>query len=313
VNGDGYADLAVGALFFADNDVGKAYVYHGSANGLNLSANWSAVGEAISNYFGDPVAPAGDVNGDSYADLAVSANGYNNGTGKAYVYYGSAGGLNASAGWSAVGEAESNYLGSVGSAGDVNGDGYTDLAVGAAGFNANTGKVYAYQGSSDGLSETANWTAVGESADDFFGSSVASAGDVNGDGYADLVVGAWGFNNNTGKAYVYHGSAIPAGCVSNCLQVAAIRMWADASFIYASVKIKDEKDKTVPRATVSAHWDLPGGGVLDQKKSTSASGLVTFKVAGGAGPYTITVTNIIKAGYTFDPENSAILSKSIMK
>jgi hypothetical protein len=41
--------------------------------------------------------------------------------------------------------------------------------------------------------------------------------------------------------------------------------------------------------------------------------LVTFKVAGGAGPYTITVTNIIKAGYTFDPENSAILSKSIMK
>jgi hypothetical protein len=163
------------------------------------------------------------------------------------------------------------------------------------------------------LSATAGWTAVGEAESNNFGGSVASAGDVNGDGYADLAVGANGYNDSMGKAYVYHGSAAPAGCTTTCLRVAAIQMRADPNVVKATVTVRDENGAAVPRAMVFAHWDLPGGGALEQTKTTGASGLVTFKVAGGAGTYTITITDIAKAGYTFDPVNSAILSKSITK
>jgi hypothetical protein len=79
------------------------------------------------------------------------------------------------------------------------------------------------------------------------------------------------------------------------------------------VTVRDENGATVPRAIVSAHWDLPRGGTLDQTKTTGASGGASFRVSGGAGTYTITITNVTKAGYTFDPVNSAVLSKNITK
>jgi hypothetical protein len=313
VNGDGYADLAVGAICYIFC-TGKTYVYHGSPNGLSPNADWSAVGEATGNQFGISVASSGDVNGDGYADLAVGSPYNNNNTGKAYVYLGSAGGLSPTAGWSAVGEAANSVFGgSVASVGDLNGDGYADLAVGATGYNTNTGKTYVYLGSASGLGSNAGWNAIGEATSNYFGTSAASAGDVNGDGFADLVVGASAYNGDTGKAYVYHGSAVPAGCISSCLRVAAIGMRVDARYLYANVTVRDENGAPVPRALVSAHWDLPGGGALDQTKTTSASGTATFRALGGAGTYTISISNITISDYTFDPANSVILSKSITK
>jgi len=101
---------------------------------------------------------------------------------------------------------------SVATAGDVNGDGYDDLVVGALASEGGKGKVYVYYGSVDGLSESVGWTATGEYGTDEFGISVATAGYVNGDGYADLVVGAphyW--NPDKGKVYVYYGSASGMG------------------------------------------------------------------------------------------------------
>jgi hypothetical protein len=312
VNGDSYDDLVVGA-YEASGIKGKVYVYHGSSGGLNSTADWSAVGEVAGNQFGYSVASAGDVNGDGFADLAIGALNYN-GTGKAYVYHGTASGLSATADWSAVGEASGNQFGrSVASAGDVNGDGYTDLIVGAPVYNSSTGKAYVYHGSAGGLSLTAGWSAGGETTNNIFGLSVASAEDVNGDGYADLAVGAPYNNNFTGKAYVYHGSAAPAGCTTSCLRVAAMGMRVDARYVYASVTVRDENGAAVPRAVVSAHWDPPGGGALEQAKTTGASGSATFRASGGSGTYTISITEISKTGYTFDPANSAILSKSITK
>jgi hypothetical protein len=96
--------------------------------------------------------------------------------------------------WTATGEAANDYFGtSAASAGDVNGDGYDDVIVGAnrnddGGLGA--GKAYLYLGSSSGISASASWTATGEAAGDYFGYSVASAGDVNGDGYDDVIVSA---------------------------------------------------------------------------------------------------------------------------
>ncbi|KAB3542701.1 MAG: hypothetical protein C5617_008865, partial [ANME-2 cluster archaeon] len=101
---------------------------------------------------------------------------------------------------------------SVASSGDVDGDGYDDVIVGAHynddGGN-NAGKSYVYLGSASGLSTTASWTATGEAAGDYLGSTVASAGDVDGDGYSDIIVSAHGNNdggNDAGKVYVYGGA-----------------------------------------------------------------------------------------------------------
>ena len=91
-------------------------------------------------------------------------------------------------------------------AGDVNGDGFADIVVGADGYGGYTGRAYLYLGSATGLVTPAAATPTGEAPDNYFGSSVAGAGDVNGDGYADVVAGANGYSADTGRAYVYAGN-----------------------------------------------------------------------------------------------------------
>ncbi len=226
VNGDGYSDVIIGAPRFdegASFDEGKAFVYHGSATGLSLSPNNTPDDvNQTDAFFGSSVASAGDVNGDGYSDVIIGAFLYNDGfadEGAAFVYHGSAAGLLATP--TSI-RADANQLNaafgrSVACAGDVNGDGYSDVIIGADQFNdgPNTreGRAYAYYGSAAGISATPSSTL-----DDcnqivaYFGYSVASAGDVNGDGYSDVVIGAYSYDEipfftNDGKVYVYHGSA----------------------------------------------------------------------------------------------------------
>jgi hypothetical protein len=207
VNGDGYSDVIVGAYAYSTN-TGKAYLYLGGATGLSTTFFWSAVGETINSYFARSVANAGDVNGDGYSDVIVGADGNSGSAGKAYLYLGGVSGLSTTSSWTAVGEGATNYFGrSVAAAGDANGDGYSDVIVGAPGYSSDKGKAYLYAGGSAGLSTTASWVVVGEAASDYFGYSVATAGDVDGDGYLDVIVGADAKNSSTGKAYLYSGSA----------------------------------------------------------------------------------------------------------
>ncbi len=222
VNGDGYSDVIVGAHAYdnGQTDEGRAYVYHGSASGLSVTAAWTAESNQASAYFGRSVGTAGDVNGDGYSDVIVGAYAYDNGQtdeGRAYVYHGSATGLSVTAAWTAESDQASAYFGrSVGTAGDVNGDGYSDVIVGAYTYNhadngeTDEGRAYVYHGSASGLSGTAAWTAEGDQTGAYFGVSVGTAGDVNGDGYSDVIVGAYGYDNgqaDEGRAYVYEGSA----------------------------------------------------------------------------------------------------------
>jgi len=207
VNGDGYDDLIVGSVLVG------ASVYHGSATGLSTVSNWTS---QPGGWFGASVGAAGDVNGDGYSDVIVGDAIYTSGEwheGAAFVYHGSPSGLSTTADWTAEGNQFNANLGSVGAAGDVNGDGYDDVIVGAMNYDngqVDEGRAFVYFGSPSGLSEVPDWTAEGGQEKDGFGGSVGTAGDVNGDGYADVIVGASLHDNgqkNEGRTFVYHGSA----------------------------------------------------------------------------------------------------------
>ncbi len=220
VNGDGYADVIVGAPGYnnGQTDEGRTYVYHGSVTGLSLIADWTAESDQAYAYFGYSASTAGDINGDGYADVIVGAPQYDNtqtNQGQAYVYHGSEAGLSLTADWTAESDQASAYFGiSASTAGDVNGDGYTDVIIGAYGYdNGETfeGRAYVYHGSASGLSEVDPWTAESDQMYAYFGWSVSTAGDVNGDGFADVIIGAPEYDNgetDVGQAFVYHGSEI---------------------------------------------------------------------------------------------------------
>ena len=211
VNGDGYSDVIVGAYF---NDAGglnagSAYIYFGGVI-MNNTADVTLTGAAESDYFGNSVSTAGDVNGDGYSDVIVGAyfndaGGIN--AGRAYIYFGDET-MDNIADVTLTGAATLELFSwSVSTAGDVNGDGYVDVIVGAYGSGA--GRAYLYTNSLTGT-DIPDEFFTGAAASDFLGYSVSTAGDVNGDGYSDVIVGAFGTDaggTNAGSAYIYFGGA----------------------------------------------------------------------------------------------------------
>ncbi|WP_343344128.1 hypothetical protein WJT74_09525 [Sphingomicrobium sp. XHP0239] len=260
VNGDGYDDFIIGADSGDDggSGAGEAYIVFGSAGGYGLvDSNGRQVidlslfpaeegfiiqGDAEDDRTGYSVSLAGDVNGDGYDDIIIGAVGGDDGgtsSGEAYVVFGRADGfgsdfdgrqvidlttLSASQGFIIQGDRAGDSAGvSVSSAGDVNGDGYDDLIIGAGGGDDGgdaAGEAYVVFGGAGDfgsdlggrqvidlttLSAIQGFIIQGDLSRDRAGNSVSSAGDFNGDGYDDLIVGAPGTAGNAGDAYLIFG------------------------------------------------------------------------------------------------------------
>jgi hypothetical protein len=218
VDGNGCGDVVIGAPAIAALPArpGEACLFGGSSVGLDPDPAWHAVGERAGDLFGESVAGAGDVDGDGWDDLLVGAPGWTGREalqGRVYLFRGSRTGPAAVAGWTHDGPGPgAGFGGAVASAGDVNGDGFDDVVVGAADASLaqpHEGAAYLFLGSSTGLLERPAWFDRGGQGYAYFGYSVAAAGDVNGDGFSDVLIGAFGYGRDPGgqgRALLYLGS-----------------------------------------------------------------------------------------------------------
>jgi len=218
VNNDGFDDVILGAGdFAAPAGTGAAFVHLGSGSGLDPAPVWSITSTQAGSSLGRAVSGAGDINGDSFDDLIVGEQSFDNtvdgNEGRAFVYLGSASGPQVTPHVVLSDFLVNARFGSlVASAGDVNNDGFDDVLVVAqrySGGQNNEGRAYLYHGSAGGLITPAAWTFEPNIAGTRL-REAASAGDVNNDGFDDVLLGAPlfdGVDNNEGRAWLFLGSA----------------------------------------------------------------------------------------------------------
>ena len=250
VNGDGYDDVLVGAYGYTVGSVyyiGAAYLYFGGSQ-MDDTPDLVLCGGQSYGEFGYCVAGAGDLDGDGYDDILIGEP-YNNSAGMyrgaAYVFSGGAD-MDAVPDLVLLGADSYDYLGhSVAGAGDLNGDDRPDIVIGAPGSDVNgvySGEARVYFGG-PAMDNSTDLLLAGHGSYDGFGSAAAAAGDLNGDGSGDLVVGAYmniSAGSYTGAAYVYFGGAALDG--------------------RADVVLPGEKTTSYFGSSVAGGFDLNGDG-----------------------------------------------------
>lgn len=210
VNNDTYGDILI-----SNGD--SVFVYHGSILGVRNTPNTRLVVPTGAGGFGLALAGGGDITGDGFDDIVVGARDANNESGAFYIYKGSSNGIVAAPIDYIQSNVDHEHLGHhVAIAKDINGDGHSDVIVSGAGQDhwaittPSEGTAYVYYGTSNGISHTPASTIVSDRSSSSLGSAATSAGDVNGDGYSDVLIGAQYYSNTQlyqGVALVFWGGA----------------------------------------------------------------------------------------------------------
>ncbi len=318
VNGDGFDDVIVGAMF-ADphgNKSGSSYVVFGKASGFSAAMNLSNLdgsngfrldGEEEFDRSGWSVSTAGDVNGDGFDDVIIGAAGMvsdyysSDSPGFSYVVFGKAAGFDAtmdlssldgSNGFRLDGEKKYDFSGwSVSTAGDVNGDGWDDVIVGTPQADSNahdSGSSYVVFGKAAGFDATMDLSSLdgsngfqldGEEELDHSGISVSNAGDMNGDGLDDVIIGAPGYGQS------YHGYGVYSTGFSYVIfgKASGFNATLDLSSLDGSngFRLNGERTFDLLGETVSTAGDVNGDGLDDVIVGASDSSYVVFGKASG--------------------------------
>ena len=312
VDGDGFADLLLGAPYAGSGDAGASYLVFGTAqstsstlalNTLNGTTGVQLTGFADTDSNGRDVSGLGDFNGDGFDDLAVvSLYADHIGTddvGKAYVVLGNhdefpaklgLGVLDSASGFALEGAA-ARQVQIAGRAGDINGDGLDDLILGGPNATAGTGISFVVFGTTETpvsnvdlgtLNGTNGFRVLGLAAGDHSGVSVAGAGDFNGDGFEDFIIGANDADPhgaNSGASYLVFGKAT----FSADFNLATLN--GDNGFRIDGVAAGDSSGKSV-----AAAGDVNGDGFFDLligapnadvNRSNSGATYILFGAAGG--------------------------------
>ncbi len=247
INGDSFDDLIMGARWYATG-TGRSYLLFGgnevgsglfNLSGLNGNNGFKVNGESIQEHSGGSVSQAGDFNKDGYPDFLIGADsaspGGSNQSGRAYLVYGGVqnhqgllnlSSLNGLNGFTLNGEQADSYAGySVSTAGDVNKDGFSDLLISAwlSSVNGYTSAgcnyvIFGHSSDSNNITDLSSLNGTngfklnGEASFAHSGVSVSGGGDVNRDGYADLIIGANGYGALKGRSYlIFGGSGVVSG------------------------------------------------------------------------------------------------------
>jgi len=301
VNGDGYADLIVGADIYTTS-TGRAYLFHGSAAGIVQtganSANTIITGENISDLLGNNVALC-DVNADGFSDMIIGAHQFSTDTGRIYIFYGKTSGITSGNANTATGATGSQITGAAtnhafsysATCGDFNGDGIFDLAVGAQLSTTNTGRVHIFHGSLSGIATmgaaAANQTILGGATNNNFGSNVAAA-DIDGDGYSELIAGSRLYNTSVGRAYVFAGTSagiLPASTAGAVTTVTGES--GNNEFGFAIAIGNANSDSAMDLVVGAPNWNnngqgrayyFPGGGTI----GTGTANAIAMSIIDGA-------------------------------
>ena len=330
INDDGFADVIVGAPF-ADpsstrTDGGRSYVIYGRAAGLNLdlralgSSGFRIVGAAAGDHSGVSVASAGDINRDGWTDLVVGAPDADPSSrtdaGSSYVIYGRASPADVNLaslgvrGFRIDGAAAEDSSGhSVAPAGDINGDGYADVIVGAPYADppsrSTAGSSYVIYGKASPSNVdlasplgSNGFRIEGAAAGDLSGSSVASAGDINGDGRTDVIVGApWAdpfSRTSAGSSYVLYGTASPSDVDLASLGVRGFRIDGAAFSTFSGDSVAAAGD-----INVDGRADVIVGAPLSDPSSRTNAGS-SYVVYGTASPSNVDLASLGSSGFRID-------------
>ena len=246
INGDGFSDMLADEPLYSDAGgvVGRVWLISGK--GIPPMTAGPLVGKNDGDYFGTKAVIVGDMNGDGYEDVAVSAPGFGaNDTGKIYIYAGPS--LTSLAELAST-ETDQNYQGlgnSMAGGCDINNDGLADLIVGAPFYNSNAGRVYVIRGGNPPAVH-AKYDAPPSFGAENLGSAVACVFDQNGDNYHDVIAGAPSSGTGVGRIVLLKGPSL------ELLSARAGDVSGDKGFGRSLAVISDQDGDKIPDIIVGA-------------------------------------------------------------